>query len=111
MPFKDKEKDKEYKKNWNKKYYRENKEKELLRTKKRKEERKAWLNKYKASLACTSCSEDDSVCLDFHHVDSKQKDFSLSQVARMGYSKAKILAEIEKCVVLCANCHRKVHSK
>lgn len=47
--------------------------------------------------------------LDFHHIDPKQKDFSLS-VKGLTRSWDKIQKEIDKCVLLCANCHREVHA-
>ena len=46
--------------------------------------------------------------LEFHHRDEGGKDFSISD---KGYSRswARVRAEIAKCVLLCANCHREVH--
>jgi hypothetical protein len=46
--------------------------------------------------------------LSFHHIDPKQKSFGLSD---KGLTKAwdTILQEIEKCILLCANCHMEVH--
>jgi hypothetical protein len=47
--------------------------------------------------------------LEFHHLDPKEKDFTISD---RGYSQSwkKIQAELDKCVMLCANCHREVHA-
>jgi len=45
--------------------------------------------------------------LDFHHIDPTQKDFQLSQGERYGWEK--VQSEIEKCIVLCSNCHRDFH--
>ena len=54
---------------------------------------------------CVICGEKDPTCLDFHHLDNKHE-----QVSHMNcYSMNKIQQEIDKCVVLCANCHRKLH--
>lgn len=47
-----------------------------------------------------------SGALDFHHVDPKEKDFSISKVTK-GWDKVK--DELDKCVLLCSNCHREVH--
>jgi 5-methylcytosine-specific restriction endonuclease McrA len=44
----------------------------------------------------------------FHHVDASQKDFGLS-VRGLTRSWEKMKAELEKCVLLCANCHGEVH--
>jgi 5-methylcytosine-specific restriction endonuclease McrA len=61
-------------------------------------------------LSCLVCGEDEATCLDFHHLDATQKDFTISQ-AFLYYGKDKIEKELSKCVVLCSNCHRKIHAK
>ena len=63
----------------------------------------------KAALACVDCGEAHPATLDFHHVDPKEKERSLGDIGKYGWSRAKALAEIAKCVILCANCHRKRH--
>lgn len=45
--------------------------------------------------------------LEFHHLDPSQKDFGISSKASWGFEKIK--TEIEKCALLCPNCHREVH--
>ena len=46
--------------------------------------------------------------LEFHHIDNKNKEFGL---AAKGYTRSwpKVKAEVEKCILLCANCHREIH--
>lgn len=44
---------------------------------------------------------------DFHHIDKETKEFEISHPTTR--SKEKIIAEIKKCVLLCANCHRIFH--
>ncbi len=46
--------------------------------------------------------------LEFHHRDSNEKDFGISA---KGYTRSweKVKAELDKCILLCANCHREVH--
>lgn len=59
---------------------------------------------------CYNCSYDRCVeALELHHLNSDGKDFGLSD---KGYTRswAKIKKELDKCVLLCANCHREVHS-
>lgn len=57
--------------------------------------------------ACQICGYSRShAALDFHHLDPMEKDFSIS--SRMTSFNA-IKAELDKCVLVCANCHREIH--
>jgi predicted HNH restriction endonuclease len=47
--------------------------------------------------------------LDFHHRDPKQKSFGLS-VRGLTRSWEKIQKELDKCILVCANCHREIHA-
>lgn len=73
----------------------------------RKEQRK-WLMELKSKKSCEECGENRVLCLDFHHKE-KSKDFSIARGINRTYSKRKILKELKKCIVLCANCHRIKH--
>lgn len=59
---------------------------------------------------CQSCGYDrcDSA-LEFHHRNPAEKDFSLSHVGTANFEKIK--AELEKCDLMCVNCHREVHAQ
>ena len=57
---------------------------------------------------CVHCGEDDYCCFDFHHIDPKQKESDVSIMIGSA-SLLRLWTEIAKCVVLCANCHRKLH--
>lgn len=58
---------------------------------------------------CSICGYNKSQrALNFHHLDPKQKDFGLS-ARGLTRSWEKIKQEIDKCVILCANCHAEVH--
>jgi len=46
---------------------------------------------------------------DFHHIDPKQKDFTITnEIANKPFKELE--NEVKKCILLCANCHRVVHS-
>ncbi len=80
------------------------------RTLDRRAKLRAWAYEYKrASGRCVRCTETDPACLDFHHVNADEKEMTVSSMISYGYSKEQLLDEIEKCEVLCANCHRKQH--
>jgi len=48
--------------------------------------------------------------LEFHHIDANNKDFSISN---KGYTRSweKVKKEIDKCLFLCANCHREIYAQ
>ena len=61
--------------------------------------------------SCEICGYNKYIgALEFHHKDPTQKDFSIS---RKGHTIAwsKVKKEIDKCQLLCANCHRELHCK
>jgi len=71
----------------------------------------AWLAEIKSALNCRDCGMDHPACLVFHHVDPSQKEITVADALRRGFAKKRILAEMAKCVVLCANCHIKLHAR
>lgn len=92
-----------------KKYYKKNKLAPLNKNRRNKKRNRDWYNEYKSKLKCERCPENNPACLDFHHDDPTIKDFEVSALINATYSIKKILEEIDKCRVLCANCHRKLH--
>lgn len=67
-----------------------------------------WMNNIKEQYGCCFCKLSDWRCLDFHHIDASTKLNSVSALIRCK-SRVKAAEEINKCVVICANCHRLVH--
>lgn len=61
------------------------------------------------SGGCVVCGESDLRCLDLHHKDPSKKKFTLS-ISNYSRTEEAWKEEIEKCITLCANCHRKLHS-
>ena len=105
MPIKDIQKRREYRRKW----YALNKKSEQAHVNRRKKEITNWFKKYKESLHCLMCGETHPATLDFHHKNRTDKEFGINTRVHSGYSIDKIKQEIEKCEVLCANCHRKLH--
>lgn len=71
----------------------------------RQARRKAWINSLKEGVPCHDCGVVyDVVCMDFDHREPAEKLFTISQAVLR--RKDLILAEIEKCDLVCANCHR-----
>ena len=79
----------------------------MERTRNFQKNRRALINKIKTDKGCVNCGYNaHAAALDFNHITGVKK-FNVSQDPKV--AKAKLLAEIEKCDVLCANCHR-VHT-
>jgi len=59
---------------------------------------------------CEICGYDKCIsALEFHHKDPTKKDFTLAK-AKLTTFNEKIQEELDKCALLCANCHRETHS-
>lgn len=65
-----------------------------------------WINSLKTP--CVFCGESDPICIDWHHINPQEKSFAVSFIK--GKAKEKTIAEMKKCVCICANCHRKLHA-
>lgn len=64
---------------------------------------------YKGSK-CENCGYDKCIdALEFHHKNPEEKDFGISSGNTRSWKKIK--EELDKCIMLCANCHRELHSK
>lgn len=108
MPYKDLEKRKECQK----RYYQRNKDSFKNRHSKRKKYLRNFVNKIKAEKGCFICQEKRYQCLDFHHTNPSDKKFGIAKgVNHYMYGKKELKKEIDKCIVLCANCHRVEHYK
>jgi hypothetical protein len=83
-----------------------NKGKEAKRLNTRYVENRRVLWQLKADKGCIHCGERDPRCLQFHHQDPEQKECNVS---RLVCSLSRALEEAARCVVMCANCHCKLH--
>lgn len=90
-------------------YYQNNKEKHRTYQKNRKENILKTVFEIKQTSKCKDCGETDPVVLEFDHQKNKIDD--VSNMISKEYGFDKILKEIKKCDIVCANCHRKRTAK
>ena len=108
MPAKNRttEEQKEKQRTWSKTHYNNNKESYLARNAKKKAEIKSYIVQYKEYRGCMDCGgKYPSYVLDLDHRDPSKKSFTPSHLYRTN-SWNKMMIELEKCDVVCANCHR-----
>ena len=61
---------------------------------------------------CEICGYDKNIAaLDFHHVNPENKCFELDARRLSNTSMEKLLEEADKCILICANCHRELHNE
>ncbi|MFA5558899.1 MAG: hypothetical protein WDA59_05510 [Methanofastidiosum sp.] len=90
-------------------HYAANKEKYLEKNRRLRARNYAFLKELKSKLKCSVCGEDHIACLDFHHRNPEEKEYTIGEIPNRCWSIKRIQEEIDKCDVLCANCHRKFH--
>lgn len=108
MPYKNKE----LQKISAKKHYEKNKqkiiEKAKLHTGKKRKEIRLFIDEFKHNKGCNICGINDCRVLEFHHTEDN-KDINISEAISKGWSLERLQGEIDKCIVVCANCHRILH--
>ena len=72
-----------------------------------KEKVKQAYYEYMKDKKCMLCEENHIACLDFDHRDQTTKSHNVSSMLTDRRSWSSVLKEINKCDILCANCHRK----
>lgn len=95
----------------NQRHYQNNKKKYKTSANKHKRDRRSWYQEIKSTLKCFICSEDKPWRLGFHHLDPTEKELEISLMISKGTSKQKIIEEMNKCIVVCHNCHADIHHK
>ena len=94
-----------YDKQWRKDNYEKIRQYERMRL----EQKRKLIADYKLTHGCAICGYNKcSKALDFHH-ENNDKDFAIASNLTIGVEK--LLAEMEKCTVLCSNCHRELHDE
>ena len=77
--------------------------------KERVERNRSIVSDFKLNGKCYLCGDERHYVLDFHHIISSEKEGEIPNLAKKAYSEKKIIEEIDKCVLLCSNCHREIH--
>jgi hypothetical protein len=109
MPFKDLVVRKEKQAVYSKSYYEKNKKEVIQKINEKKRAHREWFTAFKSTLKCTVCGEDRPATLDFHHTDPKKTNKKVHKLVSDGHTRIRIQKEIDKCIVLCSNCHRIHH--
>ncbi len=94
---------------WNNSLSEEYKIRKNEKTKILKDTLRNLVYEYLLEHPCVVCGESDPVVLDFDHINNKHSD--ISSLIKSGCSIETINQEINKCQVLCANCHRRKTAK
>jgi hypothetical protein len=93
MPYKDKEKQKQFHRDYHQK---------------RKAPFLEVINSRKSG-GCVGCGETDFCCLCFHHLSGERKRYNVSSILRYKIEMDALVKELDECIVLCFNCHAKAH--
>jgi len=92
-------------------WYVNHKNETYERTMENKRKRREWFKEYKKTLSCSKCGfsgKDAPRAISFHHLDATLKSDTVANMVSNCRKKEIILKEIEKCQILCENCHRKL---
>jgi len=106
---------KRYQREYHKKWYSNPKNAEAKKANAKKHRalkrarNKNYLEEYRKANPCP-CGESNARCLDFHHRNPKEKFLEVTVMADRCYGLEKIQEEIDKCDLICANCHRKLNT-
>lgn len=83
-------------------------EKRAIRDRKKRDENRSKLTEIKRQNGCLCCDENEPICLEFHHTEPNEKEFMISAHTHRSWSF--IEKELKKCVIVCSNCHKKIHA-
>jgi hypothetical protein len=88
-------------------WYQANKERRKAKVKVDREVHREWMDSLKEGIPCTDCGRTyPTYVMEWDHLPEAIKRLVLSNARRSAFSKKRILEELEKCELVCANCHR-----
>lgn len=92
---------------YQKKWYSSNKERQVAYRKNKRQLNKIKAIKYLGN-SCNICKVKYPICVyDFHHINPHIKEINISYMFTWKFEK--IIPELDKCILLCSNCHRILH--
>lgn len=119
----------EEKKAYSKEYYQRHKDYWRTYNRRNPELRRSNLNRLKKSYGhnnkvkgilmkggkCSICGIEydgaNGSIFDFHHEDPNEKDTNIAPLLRSKELSEELIKELNKCILVCSNCHRKIHSE
>lgn len=107
MPYKDINKQRKAQRDYRNKH----KEKYKIYLKSRRDLTRILFKSILDPLTCCVCSENRNSTFDFHHLVPSEKDRTIADAKKKDWFGKKLVNEICKCAILCANCHRAFHAK
>jgi hypothetical protein len=109
VPFKDDNVRRERQREYSRRWYLSNPSKTKATSARRKREQRERWEAYRSDKACAHCGFSHPAVIDFHHVIRQNKQSVNDLAVRRGNVSAAIREAEEKCIPLCANCHRILH--
>jgi hypothetical protein len=95
------------KKEYDAAWYRTNKARRRAKVRADRAAYVAWLDSLKEGKPCVDCGRTyPPYVMEWDHLPGAIKTLVLADTRKAAYSKKRILAELEKCDLVCANCHR-----
>ena len=97
---------------YQKKYYKDNWKKVTSKIYSAKKTRSTSIKDYVREIkerGCNRCGEKRIPTIEFHHENSEEKEHNVSRMLQGNYGLETVKKEIDKCEVICANCHRVEH--
>ena len=92
-------------------HYKQNTAYYLKKAQKRNEKvrlsQQEYIAVYLQDHHCIDCGETDILVLEFDHKDRTTKSDAVGNLIKRGFPLRKVIKEITKCEVRCANCHRR----
>jgi len=113
MPYKDPETRKVKQAENNHRWYLKNQKRLIQKAATAKKRTRELFIEFKKTLVCCECGENRAACIEFHHVNGRDKiegKSDRSSLSRYYCCRKKLEEELEKCLPVCANCHNLVHA-